>query len=226
MKNMPDQELRLFIREHLLQEIMPDIIDDPVSATRQAKYTATHGEVIALLVDVFIDIAEEWNQSPLSFIIKVPGLAGAEDYDWTEFALDAFLLVAGGAVARGALGLVARTGKRGKDFERGVRAVYAHLSRKVGPGKARQAVQLGLKSVGAQPTDTVIKKSVMLARDYGRSLKDLNPRDKIELELTPEEFRDAIKIVDDADEKLIKDQDFENYVELERNVYNNLGFEV
>lgn len=226
MRTTTDQELRRFIREHLLQEITPDIINDPERAAKQAEYSAQHGEIIAALVDVFVEMAEEWNKSPLGLIIKVPGLPGAENYNWTSFALDAFLLVAGGAVARGALGLVAKSGKRGKDFERGARALYVHLSRKVGPGKARQAVQLGLKSVAAQPTDRVIKGSLELAQEYGRSLKQLNPRDKVELELTPEEFRDAIKIVDDADEKLIEDQDFENYVELERNVYKNLGFEV
>lgn len=110
-------------------------------------------------------VGENWNNSPASIIIKIPGLAGAENYDWSDFAIDAFLLVAGGAIAGQGLKLLPKLGFAGAATAHGAKAIYILASEKVGEGLMRKAVQQGLKSVGAMPTDAAIKKVATAIKD-------------------------------------------------------------
>ena len=157
-------------------------------------------------VELFKSAAESWNQSPFGIIIKVPGLAGAEDYSWTEFALDAFLLVAGGAIASKAFSFAA-AGSLGAKAAKGAlaqKAVYHELSNRVGNKVAKKALQMSLKSGAAQPTDAIIKNSVL-------GLKEAIGGD-IEVSLTPEEFKEAVSMVNAAGESITEDPGTESMI--------------
>lgn len=139
------------------------------------------------VVDLLTQLGEKWNNSPFKFIIKIPGLAGAEDYEWSDFAIDAFILVAGGGIAGAALKGVGLAGSGGAAAARAARGIYAAASRRVGPGVMRKAVQQGLKAVGAAPTDAIVKETLLAIRD--------SAEDDIVIEVSPEEFKEAMNLI-------------------------------
>lgn len=139
------------------------------------------------VINFLVDLAEKWNNSPAGWVIKVPGMPGAENYDWSDAALDAFLLVAGGGIAGGLLGLVGKAGARGAAVEVAAKGIYNSISARVGQPLAKKAVQQGLKSIASTPTDTAIKKFVNAAKEAAS--------DNIEIKLTAEQFKEAMELL-------------------------------
>ena len=204
-----ESQLRKIIRESLLLErpfsgipladFNDAVIDNAAKIAAGADPNATAEEVESAkafmnqlgdssgVVELLSSLGEKWNNSALGFVIKVPGLAGAENYEWSDFAIDAFLLVAGGAIAGNALKGVALAGSRGAAAARAARGIYATASRKVGPGVMRKAVQQGMKALGATPTDAIVKSTLTAMRDAAK--------EDIVIEMTPQEFEEAMDLM-------------------------------
>ena len=220
--HLTEQELRRVIRESLVLERVfsgipiddfnSAVIDGAAKIASGADKNATEKEKKSAeafmelhsaggegFIEFMTEIGEAWNNSPARFVIKIPGLAGAEGYEWSDFALDAFLMVAGGAIAGKAFKALGAAGSVGASAQRGLRAIYISASRQVGPGVMRKAVQGGLQAVAANPTDSAIKGIV-------NAVKDAVTEDVI-LEITPEQLEEVKKLAEKEGEKLIFDEE-------------------
>jgi hypothetical protein len=220
------RKLRALIREEILLEIPEFIFHDSEQGPKQAQMTADAWDGTPV-IESFIDIATAaigaWNKTLGAVTVKVPGFPGAENYKFSDMLLDVLLVVYGGKIAGAALGKIASMSKKGKDLEKGLSAAYAIASSAVSPGVTRKVVQFSMKTAGNQPTDNTIKFAYQKISD---AFKSHSPGDKIEIEVDKEDFEKAVKQVLDSGGKLLKDQDFPNFVEFGDNVYKNLGFEV
>jgi len=216
-----NRELRKIIRETLLLEYpfdgsandFQDAVEIGTSQMAAGMHGATEaerdaaqkfmdlhigtGEWIGSVVDFLKKVGGGWNKSFGGLIIKIPGLPGAENYDWSDAMLDAFLLVAGGGIASGAMALVGKAGIAGMKAQLAVGALYYGASAKAGGAVAKQALQMSLKSIGQAPTNSAVKGFITAIKDTSEG--------NIPVEITKQEFKEAVRIVKEKGQPITND---------------------
>jgi hypothetical protein len=180
---LQEQQLRKIIRETLLLEI-PGFIIDPGQGGDGGEFSELFGGLP--LGDWLASLGELWNRSAGKFIVKIPGLPGAENYEWSDAALDILLLAAGGGLVGVTLKAVNLTSK-GAKAATAAKGLYHAVSNRVGNEAARKLVQVGMKSVGKSAITAPVGEAAKALKQYAES------GEAIHLKISDEQFKQAIE---------------------------------
>jgi hypothetical protein len=173
--------------------------------------------------------AIKWNKTKISnYIIKVPGLEGAEGYDWSEFFVDLGIIVSSGVVghlagrkifkamantSRGARIAAATTIKTAEKFGDRGGAIAMKLLAGAGIFSASQSAEIPAKAAGRY----IKKKTGMDHRDQvlrkeqsamiKKAMDDLANKPELVVELTPGQVLAIIDKLEAAGKKPIKSEE-------------------
>jgi hypothetical protein len=204
---LQEYQLRKIIRETLLLEITPGQIDPGSGgdgtdwATGGAEMDYSAGYAPVPIGEMLTTAAGVWNITGGKFTVKIPGIAGAENYAWSDAAIDIFMLVAGGGIAAGVL-KAAKLSDIGAKATRAAHGLYIAVSNKVGHAAAKKLVQKGMTDSAEYAITTPVKKALKQIADSGENIK---------LELTKQEFEQALVMAKNQGiELMTSDSDIED----------------